>query len=83
MTDDEILAEVEQMRLAGNRGESPTLEGTPEGTYLWKVAHQEPEFFMVGSSPTIRIVTSYQVTGVAGNVSTRADLSVGASLIPA
>jgi len=40
MTDEELLAEVEAMREAGDRGESEALEGTPEGTYFWMLSHQ-------------------------------------------
>jgi hypothetical protein len=53
MTDDELLAEVESMRQAGNRGESETLEGTPEGTYFWGLAHFQSVSFSITFTTTV------------------------------
>jgi hypothetical protein len=44
MTDDELMAEVQALRLGGTRGEVEELEGTPDGTYLYHFSRQLPVF---------------------------------------
>jgi hypothetical protein len=65
MTDDELWAEVQAMRQGGSRGESEAIEGTPEGTYLWILAHREPAVPEIGVTIIqSNVAFTYETAGV-------------------